>query len=174
MNKKIFIISSFLLVVLLLLGFLYLQSNSDDDYTGAGVIYIVRHAEKTETGDDPPLTAHGQQKAADLASYLMDKNIAGIYSTNFVRTKNTAKPLADKLGVATEMYKKNKVNKLVKTILKRGGNHLVVGHWGTANEAFDFFGQNPKYDTEEANAYDRILMIRYDKANLREANLSKY
>ena len=46
----------------------------------------------------------GQERAEDLKKELTDKGISVIYSTNYIRTKTTAKPLADARGVSIQMY----------------------------------------------------------------------
>ena len=56
----------------------------------------------------------------------------------------------------------------MKDLLKKGGNHLVIGHWGTANEAFNYFKVAPEYDTEEANKNNSVLKVSYSGNKLTE------
>lgn len=70
-------------------------------------IYLIRHGE-TEwniTGRwqgilDPPLNETGREQAQKLAAHLKDKPIQAIYSSDLSRAFNTAKALADALGLS--------------------------------------------------------------------------
>ena len=98
--------------------------------------YIVRHAEKETTNtmaSDVPLSAAGKQRAEALKEMLKDENIKHIYSTNFIRTKSTAQPLADSIHVPIETYDPKDstfINKLKAT----DGNVLIVGHSNTVDD----------------------------------------
>ena len=55
--------------------------------------YVVRHAEKAaEPRQDPPLTQIGTQRAENLKQLMRSKKIEKVFSTNYLRTKNTDKP----------------------------------------------------------------------------------
>ena len=77
------------LVLVLLVGW-YLAINSQT------TIILVRHAEKLG-GNNPSLTDQGQQRAENLIKTLSDAGVSAIYSTEFCRTAETARPLADEL-----------------------------------------------------------------------------
>ncbi|MFX0105376.1 MAG: histidine phosphatase family protein [Candidatus Hodarchaeota archaeon] len=66
--------------------------------------YIIRHADK-EQGDfynpdikhlDPPISEKGQLRAQKLFSYFSDKSIDKIYVSEYIRTKQTIKYVAEK------------------------------------------------------------------------------
>src|ERR1044071_4322900 len=67
---------------------------------------LVRHAEKESVANDPGLSPAGQERAKRLVAILEKQNIDAIYSTNFNRTKNTVKPLADAKGLQITTYDK--------------------------------------------------------------------
>jgi broad specificity phosphatase PhoE len=67
------------------------------------VVILLRHAEKAaEPEDDPPLTSAGAKRAQDLAVLLQNARVSGIITTQFLRTKETAQPLAAARGIAPE------------------------------------------------------------------------
>src|SRR5438105_12994297 len=60
-------------------------------------IILVRHAEKAGPSGDVPLNAAGVARANELARVLGTADIAAIYTTPFVRVRQTAQPLANAL-----------------------------------------------------------------------------
>lgn len=70
-------------------------------------IYLIRHAEK-EKGDyfnphlrhqDEPISPRGRQQAEDLVSYFTGQAVSAIYISGYQRTRQTAAPLAGRLGL---------------------------------------------------------------------------
>lgn len=49
-------------------------------------IFIVRHAEKSEEGNDPEISRAGQARAEKLARTLADADVKAIYVTEWRRT----------------------------------------------------------------------------------------
>jgi broad specificity phosphatase PhoE len=102
-------------------------------------VLIVRHAEKATDAEDSPLTEAGIQRAQALARVAEDAGISAIYSTQFKRNKDTAKPLSDNLGVAITEVPVNLTSPgdygkvLAREILEKhtGQAVLVVGHGNT-------------------------------------------
>src|SRR5947199_7418785 len=64
-------------------------------------IILIRHAEKIIDPNNPDvdLSAAGQARAQELARMFGDTGINAIYATQYKRTQQTVKPLADKLGL---------------------------------------------------------------------------
>lgn len=100
--------------------------------------YIVRHAEKEAPSQvmtsDVPLSAAGQERAEALKGVLQDKGIRRIYSTNYIRTRETARPLSGATGIAIETYDVKDAGfiNLLKALEK--GNTLIVGHSNTVDD----------------------------------------
>src|SRR5687768_534547 len=68
---------------------------------GATTVVVVRHAEKsTDDPQDPSLSATGQERARLLTSVLKNAGVTSIYTTQYKRTRQTAEPLAQQLGIA--------------------------------------------------------------------------
>jgi broad specificity phosphatase PhoE len=106
---------------------------------GTTVVLIVRHAEKATDAEDSPLTDAGTARAQALVSVAENAGVNGIYTTQFRRNHDTAKPISERTNAAvTEMpvdlqnpgdYGK----RLASDILEkhRGQTILVVGHSNT-------------------------------------------
>ena len=101
-------------------------------------VVLVRHGEKAlEPPNDPPLSPAGQQRARDLVKALADAHVTTIITTQFERTKLTAKPLADSLHVTPAVVAVANLKAQIDTIAarvkgaKKGSTVLVVGHSNT-------------------------------------------
>jgi len=109
------------------------------------VVYLVRHAEK-DTSDpanqDPDLTAQGNARAEALRTALEGQQIAALYATKYVRTKNTLKPLAEKYKLALKEYEAHDFTSLKKQIMEnhRGQTVVVAGHSNTLLPIIEAFG----------------------------------
>lgn len=96
-------------------------------------LILVRHAEEDRSREQIPLTDAGAKRAKDLAWALQNAKIDAVYSTDTVRTMNTAKPMAETKGLGTNLYTYKKYDDLqpfVDSILKkyRGKTVLISGH----------------------------------------------
>ena len=96
-------------------------------------VILVRHAEKTsETESDPPLSDAGRERAGELARVLAATKIDAIYTTQYVRTRDTAVPVAKALAVEPKIFRTSKtyaadLARHIRTEHK-GQTVLVVGH----------------------------------------------
>ena len=133
------------------------------------VIFLVRHAEKTidNMEKDSHLTEEGYQRAAELARTLADAELAFVHSSDYIRTRNTAAPVADLFELEIELYETSMLLDLADTIKARGGRHLVVGHSNTTPALVEILGGKPGVPIVEETEYDRlyILTIIDDEVN---------
>jgi broad specificity phosphatase PhoE len=132
------------------------------------VVYVVRHAEKVTDGPDPALSAAGLARAATLAERLADAGLHAIHSTDYRRTRDTAEPLARRVGLAVRLYDPERPEALAAAIARAGGRHLVVGHSNTVPELVERLGGDGGAPIDEANEYDRLyVVIRPDDGPVR-------
>ena len=122
-------------------------------------VFLVRHAEKETTGEDPDLSAAGRQRAIDLARTLRNAGINVIYSTDFVRTQETAAALAEQLGLHPLTYDWNELDALAAKLGRRGTRALVVGHSDTTPELVGLLGGDPGAPIDEPTEYDRLYLV---------------
>ena len=128
--------------------------------------YIVRHAEKAQessgttmqTPGNPPLSEAGQQRAKDLAQTLKGKKIAAIYSTNTIRTRQTATPTAEQYKLTIQTYGRVD-SSLLQQLLALKTNTLIVGHSNTVDELVNgLTGSQQLKDLPDAT-YDNLFII---------------
>jgi broad specificity phosphatase PhoE len=131
------------------------------------LVFVVRHAERADAGSatattmgaDPPLSALGEARAAKLASMLADSGIQAVFSTEYKRTQDTAKPLAAKLGLTVQSSPAVDTAGLVARI--KSGHAadvvLVVGHSNTVPAILKAFG-GPDVTIGD-NEYDNLFII---------------
>lgn len=120
-----------LIIFLVVLGFQSCDAQQDHELV---TLYLVRHSEKeltTNQHSDPPLTQCGVQRSEKLSSFLSDVPIDVIYSTDYIRTKNTALPTANAKGLEVRTYNPQELQEFSRELIKRQQNALVVGHSNT-------------------------------------------
>jgi broad specificity phosphatase PhoE len=140
--------------------------------------YIVRHAEKAVAGanmsSDVPLSDKGKERAEALKAILKDKKIGYIFSTNTIRTKSTAQPIADLLGLKIEIYKPVPDSAFIRQLRSLKKNVLIVGHSNTVDDIVNMLcgkkevaGDLP--DTEYSKLF--IVTVKGKKTFFKEGNI---
>jgi len=132
-------------------------------------VIVVRHAERADGGAgantmtgkpaDPPLSAVGEARAAKLAAMLKDAGVNAIFTTEFKRTQDTAKPLAARLGLKTEVVAASDTAGLIARIKKDHAKDVVViiGHSNTVPDIVKAF--TGKVVTMADEEYDAMFVL---------------
>ncbi len=131
-------------------------------------VIFVRHAEKAaEPADNPGLTETGKRRAAELARQLVDADVVpglgvdAVFSTPFRRTEETAKPVADALGLTINAYDAADTELFIEELVKeyKGKIILVVGHSNTVPEMIGNMGASKKVPPIAETEYDNIYLV---------------
>ena len=129
-------------------------------------VIFVRHAEKAaEPADDPGLTEAGRRRVSELTRQLVDADVvAGIdavYTTPFKRNRETAAPIATRLGLDLHEYDPDDNEAVLERILKdhKGKIILVVGHSNTLPGLIADLGASKKVPEIEDLEYDNIYIV---------------
>lgn len=133
-------------------------STETPTYAPESVFFLVRHSEKVDESEDPPLTDRGRRRAETLRSMLRDSGIGAIYSSDFVRTRDTAHPLAEELGMEIILYDPNELDELSQKLLDSSGRTLIVGHSDTTPVLAGLLGGEPGSEIS-LDEYDRLYML---------------
>jgi broad specificity phosphatase PhoE len=129
-------------------------------HAGAVTVVLVRHAETVAAGENPGLSAAGQERARRLASALEFTGLDAIYTSELLRTVETAAPVAARTGVEPAVVPAADLGELVRTLTRehRGDTVLVVGHSNTLPLLTGALGE-PIADIAEAD-YGNIYIVR--------------
>ena len=126
-------------------------------------IFVVRHAEKAESGgNDPDLSEAGRARAESLAKMLKNANITAIYATEFKRTQQTATPAAKALGLALTIVPAKDTVTLSAKLRDLHGNALVVGHGDTIPDLIKALGVETPVNIAETD-YDNLFVVVIDE-----------
>jgi broad specificity phosphatase PhoE len=124
-----------------------------------GTIFLVRHAEKLSAARDATLSPKGHKRAQCLAHLLGDAGVQVIFASGFVRTQETAKPLAKKLGIkATTVEYKDIAGLVEKLRAMPDKNVLVVAHSDTLPDIIEQLGAG-KVDAIRDDEFDRLFVF---------------
>ncbi len=120
-------------------------------------VLLVRHADRQDGAD--ALTAAGSARAQTLARVLEKSGIRAIYTSEAVRTQQTAAPTASLLGITPVAVAASDVAGLVSAIRSNhyGQKVLVVGHSDTVPQIISEFG-GPLV-TIGSNEYDNLYAL---------------
>ncbi|MBN8826002.1 MULTISPECIES: phosphoglycerate mutase family protein [unclassified Spirosoma] len=123
-------------------------------------VYIVRHAEKVSEADTTNLTPAGYARAAALADQLGNASIDSIFTTPYRRTRQTAQPLATRLGLSLIDYPAKPTDAIVNRVSQiRGKQLLVVGHSNTILEIAKGLGAQPTMTRIESGDFDNLFRV---------------
>ena len=119
---------------------------------------LVRHAEKVDDSRDPELSGTGRARAEVLAALLKDMQIDTIYSSDYIRTRETARPLAEARGLSIKLYDPRDLEALAIKLRAAEGRILVVGHSNTTPDLIGLIDGEPGTDIED-DEYDRLYIV---------------
>lgn len=155
-----------------------------DDFK-ATTVFLVRHAERADAPrEDPPLTEAGTARAQLLARILGKSGIKTIVTSQYLRTKATAEPLAKQLGIASvaislkttaanpRQVTAESIQEIVEKIYQRPGeNALVIGHSNSVPDVIKALGGDVVPTIDEKEFDDLFVVTVYAKGKARVTHL---
>ncbi len=122
---------------------------------------LVRHAEKaTNHPTDPDLSEKGRERALRLAELLASTSLEAVYSTPFMRSWQTAEPVALVKQLPVLRYEPFK-DEVIEAMIKKhqGKTILLVGHSNTTPWTANLLlGKKELADFAESE-YGTVLMV---------------
>lgn len=134
--------------------------DSSSTTTAPATIFIVRHAEKSAPNGDLPLSAAGRERAQTLATMLAGTGVTHVFTTEMIRAKETAAPLAEKLGLTPTVVPVAQSEALANELkrLPPGAVALVANHSGTIPVVLEKLGAKKPAPIGEEQ-YDRLFLV---------------
>jgi 2,3-bisphosphoglycerate-dependent phosphoglycerate mutase len=180
-----------LLLATLLFAPLFIQkgaasrAQSNDEGFKATTVILVRHAEKADAPrEDPPLTEAGVARSQKLAALLASAGVKAVYTSQFLRAKQTAELLAKQAGVAvtplTIQSKKSNprevseesIRLIVDKIMEHPGDTaLVVGHSNSVPDVIRMLGGDVVPVIDEKRFDDLFIVTVYAKGKAKVVQL---
>jgi len=125
-------------------------------------VILVRHGEKVidPSNPDVDLSPAGQARAQEIVRVFGEAGINAIYATQYKRTQQTVKPLADKLGVPVTIVNSRNTADLVAQIRAQhsGQTVFIAGHNNSVPEIIAALG-GPQYPTIPETEYDNLFIM---------------
>src|SRR5450631_2085935 len=139
-------------------------------------VIVIRHAEKAPVGEpDPALSEAGQARAALLVRMFGEAHGAGrldvIYTSPALRNRQTAAPLAARLGIMPIVAPADNPKDLAHRALRdhSGKRVMIVGHSNTVPElvaALSGRDDIPKMDEHDFSTMYIVTAPRIGRANV--------
>jgi broad specificity phosphatase PhoE len=171
--RTIIVFSMFFAVLGAVIVFAYFSTFSRPLTT----VILVRHAEKNiePNNPDPDLSPAGQARAGELVRMLGAAAVNAIYGTQYKRTQQTAKPLADSLALPVNVIDAKKTQDLVNSIrtTNRGQTILVVGHSNSVTEIIAALGGGSVPEIPDSD-YDNMFIVTIYKSGSAKVTRIKY
>lgn len=125
-------------------------------------IILVRHAEKNIEPDnsDPDLSPAGQARAQELVRMFGDAGIGAIYATQYKRTQQTVKPLADKIGIRITQVNSKNTAELIRQVRSQHAGQVifVAGHNNSVPEIITALG-GPQLPIIPETEFDNLYVV---------------
>jgi broad specificity phosphatase PhoE len=168
------------LLSILLLGCFILAGYYSQAQEKTTTFIIVRHAEKdtSKAGSqmmqaDPDLSAAGKVRAQNLVTTLKDYAIDAIYSTNYIRTKATVTPLAEKYNTEIQLYDPRNQQAFAEQLKLMNGKVVVIaGHSNTAPRLVNLLAGTSHPDLADS-VYDQYYIVTI-KDGVSSVEIKKY
>ena len=174
-----------LLILMVSATVLFSQPTVAQDEFKPITVYLIRHAEREqEPKQDPPLSKDGVARSTALARLLSSAGIKAILTSQYTRTKQTAEPLATKLGLTVTPFTlkispsnprqiaAESTAEVTNKILERSGESvLVIGHSNSIPDVIKMLGGDVVPTIDERKFDDLFIVTVYAKGKAKVVQL---
>ncbi len=145
--------------------------------TESTTLIFVRHAERAEDGTrNPPISEEGKQRAVNLFQSLADFDVKTIYSTAYKRTRMTATPTADSLGLEIQEYGFDDISEFLAGLIEEHAGYtvLIVGHSNTTPALTNMVLGEDKFEQLEETDFGDMFIITTSKMGSGSVRLAEF
>ncbi|MBZ9729446.1 histidine phosphatase family protein [Salegentibacter sp. JZCK2] len=136
--------------------------------------YFIRHAEKDTTDSknkDPELTEAGLKRTQDWVKTFQDIDFDLIYSSDYKRTVNTAKPIAESKSKEVQFFNTEKLNDKDFQENTKNKTVLVVGHSDLNPEWVNYILGTKQYEDLDESVYGSLFIVTIHPDNSRTSQV---
>ena len=158
---------------------------TNEDNFKVTTVFLVRHAEKADAPrEDPPLNETGKLRSQALGRMLGQAGVKAIYTSQFLRAKQTAEPLAKQLGITAAALplalnpsnprevSEQSIRTITDKIYERAGEGvLIVGHGNSIPDVIKMLGGDVVPVIDEQKFDDLFIVTVYGKGRAKVAHL---
>lgn len=159
MKKNVIYLSNFFLF---LLTFFLHPVKAQESAPALTTFILIRHAEKMADGSqDPPLSEAGRERAAAIANLLSNVRVDAIFSSDYKRTRSTARPLAEQQELEVQLYDPRQQEEFLGKLLKeyKGKTLVVVGHSNTVPFAVNVLLRENRLKVLDESEYEQVFIV---------------
>lgn len=124
-------------------------------------IYLIRHADDVPGAGDVELLPEGHARALWLKDYFADKGITHIFTSDYIRTRDTVTPLGGLLGIDYQIYDPRDLPGTAEML--KGLEDVVAvvaGHSNTTPVLADLLFGEARYEWLEDWQFDHIYRVQ--------------
>jgi len=146
----------------LILTFIFLSLSLISYAQEITTYYLIRHAEKLridKTDKNPNLNFNGYKRAEAWKDVFSNVSFDAVYSTDYNRTKLTAKPTAISKNLPILLYNPNTMYSEAFQNNTKGKTVLVVGHSNTTNVFVNKILGIEKYNEIKDNNNSNLYIV---------------
>lgn len=136
----------------------------------ATTYYLIRHAEKDRSdpsNSNPELTLEGRQRAQRWSAVFERIALDAVYSTNYLRTIQTASPTAEAHHIALQFYDPRALYSEEFKASTKGQSVLILGHSNTIPELANAILGEQQFENipDDINSYLYVITVIDNYAN---------
>ncbi len=125
--------------------------------------FFIRHAEKDLSNPDnrnPQLTEEGKKRSQNWAKVLIDTKVDMVFTTDYIRTRETASPIAQSKNLETTLYDPRDLNNPGFQQKTKGKTSVIVGHSNTTPAFVNKVIGKEKYATIDEKDYGKLFIVK--------------
>ena len=119
------------------------------------IVVLIRHAERAPGSD--ALSTPGKKRAAMLVRMFREAGVSAIFTSEFNRTKQTAEPLAQALGITPKQIASD-LTAARAQVVAAGTLPIVVGHSNTVPKLIGALGGPADIEIKDTE-FDRMFIV---------------
>ncbi len=156
-----------IITIFIILLTVTIQAQEKPISSEVGTYYFIRHAEKVISEDpNPELSPKGELRAKNWAEIFQNISFNAIYSTDYIRTRNTTLPTAQSKGLEVILYHPVEIDYVKFLSETKGKTILVVGHSNTTPDFVNKLIGEEKYKLIDHDNFGNLYIVEITEGSV--------